>query len=411
MINRISTSLAQQLGINSILSQQAQVNQTQQQISLGKRILTPSDDPAGSVYILDLNQSISRTEQFQSNIEYARNRLSLSDSTLQNVTNSIQRVRELAIQGFNDTNTAEDRGFIAQEMFQRLDELLALSNTKDANGDFLYAGFKSQTQAFTGSASTGTFSYQGDQGQRLIQIGENRSLADNNSGAEVFFNLKDKNGNPEDMFSTLYGLATDLANNKAAKEEAVLTMGSLPADGDIITLNGINYEFDNDATVSLGNTSVPIGVDTDATSTNLETAINTQQSLGNTDVTASVINNQIRLLADQQGAGKLSISTPPAGLTLSTPVSIPLYDRLDQLDTALNRVLDVRAQIGARLNVIDSQDDINQDFILSMQQTKSQVEDIDMAEAISRFNLQVVALQAAQQAYVRVQGLSLFNQL
>ncbi len=86
MINRISTSLAQQLGINSILSQQAQVNQTQQQISLGKRILTPSDDPAGSVYILDLNQSISRTEQFQSNIEYARNRLSLSDSTLQNVT-------------------------------------------------------------------------------------------------------------------------------------------------------------------------------------------------------------------------------------------------------------------------------------------------------------------------------------
>lgn len=411
MINRISTSLAQQLGINSILSQQAQVNQTQQQISLGKRILTPSDDPAGSVYILDLNQSISRTEQFQSNIEYARNRLSLSDSTLQNVTNSIQRVRELAIQGFNDTNTAEDRGFIAQEMFQRLDELLALSNTKDANGDFLYAGFKSQTQAFTGSASTGTFSYQGDQGQRLIQIGENRSLADNNSGAEVFFNLKDKNGNPEDMFSTLYGLATDLANNKAAKEEAVLTMGSLPADGDMITLNGINYEFDNDATVSLGNTSVPIGVDTDATSTNLETAINTQQSLGNTDVTASVINNQIRLLADQQGAGKLSISTPPAGLTLSTPVSIPLYDRLDQLDTALNRVLDVRAQIGARLNVIDSQDDINQDFILSMQQTKSQVEDIDMAEAISRFNLQVVALQAAQQAYVRVQGLSLFNQL
>ena len=141
MINRISTSLAQQLGINSILSQQAQVNQLQQQISLGKRILSPSDDPAGSVYILDLNQSISRTQQFQSNIEYARNRLSLSDSTLQNVTNSIQRVRELAIQGFNDSNTAEDRGFIAQEMFQRLDELLALSNTKDANGDFLYAGF------------------------------------------------------------------------------------------------------------------------------------------------------------------------------------------------------------------------------------------------------------------------------
>lgn len=411
MINRISTSLAQQLGINSILSQQAQVNQTQQQISLGKRILTPSDDPAGSVYILDLNQSISRTEQFQSNIEYARNRLSLSDSTLQNVTNSLQRVRELAIQGFNDTNTAEDRSFIAQEMFQRLDELLALSNTKDANGDFLYAGFKSQTQAFTGSASTGMFSYQGDQGQRLIQIGENRSLADNNSGAEVFFNLKDKNGNPEDMFSTLYGLATDLASNRPAAEETVLTFDpvTLPSDDETISVNGIVYEFDTDGGVTAPNIAVDILSATNAD--DIAAALQGVLAVNDLSVTAVATNNQIVITANTPGEGELTIDASSTSTASATSVSIPLYDRLDQLDTALNRVLDVRAQIGARLNVIDSQDEINQDFILSMRQTKSQVEDIDMAEAISRFNLQAVALQAAQQAYVRVQGLSLFNQL
>ena len=98
-------------------------------------------------------------------------------------------------------------------------------------------------------------------------------------------------------------------------------------------------------------------------------------------------------------------------MSITTPASIPLYDRLDQIDTAIGRVLDVRAKIGARLNVIDSQNEINQDFLLSIKQTKSQVEDLDMAEAISRFNLQVVSLQAAQQAFVRVQNLSLFNQL
>jgi flagellar hook-associated protein 3 FlgL len=323
----------------------------------------------------------------------------------------LQRVRELAVQGFNATNTASDKESIAQEMFQRLDEVLALANAKDANGDYLYAGFKAQTQAFTGSAASGQFAYQGDQGQRLIQIGENRTVADNNAGAEVFFNLQDKNGNAEDMFSTLYGLATDLVNNKPAKEEVGLTMAMEPTDGQTVTLNGITYEFESTGGVAAGNVSVAIAGDVNTTTNNLGTAINTEQGLGNTNVTANVINNEIRIIADTEGAGELNISAPPAGLNITATVSIPLYDRLDQIDTAIDRVLDVRAQIGARLNVIDSQNEINQDFLLSIKQTKSQVEDLDMAEAISRFNLQVVSLQAAQQAFVRVQNLSLFNQL
>jgi flagellar hook-associated protein 3 FlgL len=412
MVDRISTSLAQQLGINTILLQQAQVNQSQQQISLGKRILTPADDPSGAAQILDFNQSISRITQFQTNINYAESRLELSDGTLQNVTNSLQRVRELAVQGFNDTNTATDRQSIAEEMFQRLDEIIALANTKDANGDYLYAGFKGQTQAVTGSAETGVFSFQGDQGQRLIQIGENRTVSDNNSGAEIFFNLQDKNGDAEDMFSTLYNLATDLASNKPAAEEMTLTMGSLPTDGETVVINGITYEFDTDATTTPGNTSVAIGIDTDSTISNLEAAINIEQGLGNTDVTSMSIGSTLTLLADNKGADTLSFTDGTGGdVAITKAASIPLYDHLDQLDTAINRVLDVRAQIGSRLNAIDSQNEINQDFLLSIQSTKSQIEDLDMAEAISRFNLQIVGLQAAQQSFVKVQNLSLFNLL
>lgn len=412
MADRISTSLAQQLGINSILLQQTKVNQTQQQISLGKRILTPADDPAAAAQILDLNQSISRLTQFQTNVGYAENRLTVSDSTLEAVTNSLHRVRELAVQGFNDSNTLTDKGAIAQEMFQRLDEMIALANTKDANGDYLYAGFKSQIQAVIGSSDSGVFTYQGDQGQRLLQIGENRSISDGNAGAEIFFDLQDKNGNAESMFTTLYSLATDLANNKPAAEEMTLSMGNLPADGETVSINGVTYEFDNDATITLGNTSVTIGADTDETASNLSSAINSEQGLGNTDVTASVIGSTLTLVSDEQGAGTLSFTDGTGGdLSITIPASIPLYDHLSQIDTALNRILDVRSQIGARLNVIDSQNEINQDFLLSIQQTKSQVEDLDMAEAISRFNLQIVSLQAAQQAFIRVQSLSLFDRL
>lgn len=411
MFDRISTSLSQQLGINAVLLQQAQVNQTQQQISLGKRILTPSDDPSGATRILDLNQSISRITQFQSNINYAENRLELSDGTLQNVTNSLQRVRELAVQGFNATNTAADRESIAQEMFQRLDELLALANTKDANGDYLYAGFKTQTEAFTGSSDSGVFNYQGDQGQRLIQIGEGRTVADGNTGAEIFFNLQDKNGNPEDMFSTLYNLATDLATNRPAAEESELTFSSVPLDAESITINGINYEFDDGTGPAITPPIIAVDISTATTGDDVASSLNMVVASNDSTVTLDQTNNELRIIANTPGEDELTIDASSTSAASAITVSIPLYDHLDQLDTALERISDVRSQIGARLNVIDSQNEINQDFLLSIQSTKSQIEDLDMAEAISRFNLQIVGLQAAQQSFVKVQNLSLFNLL
>lgn len=389
--------------------QQAQVNQTQQQISLGKRILTPSDDPSASVQLLDLNESISRLDQFQSNLDYATNRLSLSEVTLQAVTNSLQRVRELAVQGFNATNTAVDKKSIAQEMFQRLDEIVALANTKDANGDYIYAGFKAQTEPLTGSVQTGTFTFNGDQGERYIKIGENRTITDGNSGAEVFMDLTNKNGDAESIFATLFGLATDLASNRPAAEETNVTLSSIPLDAETVTVNGVIYEFDD----GTGAAIVPPIVAVDITGTlnqivdNLEAAILANDSNVSTEVNGS----ELTITALRQGEGELTIDVSSAATAGATTVSIPLYDHLDQIDTALGRILDVRSQVGARLNVLESQNNSNQDFKLNIQSTKSAIEDLDMAEAISRFNLQIVSLQAAQQSFVRVQNLSLFNLL
>ena len=420
MVDRISTSLAQQVGINNILFQQAQVNKTQQQISLGKRILTPSDDPAAAAQLLDLSQSLSRIDQFQSNLQYAENRLSLSEVTLQAVTESIHRVRELAVQGFNATNTETDKAAIAEEMFQRLDEIIALANTKDASGDYIYAGFKAQTEPFSGSSKTGVFEFNGDQGERYLKIGENRSITDGNSGAEVFFDLTNKDGEPESIFATIYGLATDLKNNRPAAEEVSFTLTADPSDGETLTVNGITYEFDDGLGGGVAGTNVSVAITTGNLSTTigaLKTAIDGQTvPAGKSDLTTAVTTSApftLTVTADTAGEGQLDALAGTA-LTVSntaTTVSIPLYDHLHQLDTGLERILNVRSQLGARLNVLDSQNETNQDFKLSITATKSDIEDLDMAEAISRFNLQIVSLQAAQQAFVRVQNLSLFNLL
>ena len=412
MVDRLSTSLAQQNGIYNILQQQKTLNETQQQISSGKRILSPSDDPAGSIQLMDLSESLSRLEQFQDNLNYAQNRLSLSESTLSSVTDNLQRVRELAVQGFNSTNSATDKKSLALEILQRLDELVALANTKDANGDYLYAGFKSQTEPFSGSAATGSFSYNGDQGVRYLKVGENRTITDGNAGAEVFFDLQDKDGNAESMFATLYGLATDLDNAVPAAEEALLTLGTVPENGETLTINSVVYEFNTGAA-----TSPNVLVDTSGSPTT-DTVVERLRTAmgGDSTVTAVRTANQLLLTSTTEGSGMLTLTDGTSGgaaadITVTSSVSIPLFDHLDQLDTALGRILDVRAQLGARLNVLDSQNNVNQDFKLSIQTTKSEIEDLDMAEAISRFNLQIVSLQAAQQAFVKVQNLSLFNLL
>jgi flagellar hook-associated protein 3 FlgL len=84
---------------------------------------------------------------------------------------------------------------------------------------------------------------------------------------------------------------------------------------------------------------------------------------------------------------------------------------LNNIDQALGHVLEVRADVGVRLNQVETQRSINESFTLQLEDTLSDIQDLDYAEAISRLNLQLTALQAAQQTYVKVQGLSLFNYL
>ncbi|MGH8549221.1 MAG: flagellar hook-associated protein FlgL [Methylococcales bacterium] len=298
---RITTSLAQQLGIQAITDQQARLSKTQLQLSSGLKISTPSDNPVDSTRILDFNQSIASLQQFSSNINVAQSRLSFEENTLTQATDSLQRLRELAVQGANATLNASDRASIESEARQILDELLGLSNTQNANGEYLFSGFRTNTQPFTGTSTTppGGFTYNGDSNQRFLQIGSTRQVADGDAGLSVFGD---------------------------------------PAAGTSV--------FD-----------------------------------------------AVAKFADNLGA------------------NTPDTNDIAAIDSALQRIDAVRSTIGARLNTLDQQKNLNDGTVLDIRSALSDVQDLDYAEAISRLNLQSTVLQAAQQAYVRVQGLSLFNYL
>jgi len=190
---RISSSQLHAAAINSILGQQSSLSEIQLQIATGRKILTPADDPAGSARALNLLQSESATGQYNRNIDIAESRLQFEEVSLTSVTELVQRVRELTVQGNNDSLDAEARSLVATEIRQRFDELLTLANTRDSNNEYIFSGFQALTQAFTLNTD-GTVSYNGDEGQRFLQVGPSRQVATGDSGADVFGLVGSGNG-------------------------------------------------------------------------------------------------------------------------------------------------------------------------------------------------------------------------
>ncbi|NJA08383.1 flagellar hook-associated protein 3 [Methylococcaceae bacterium WWC4] len=180
---RISTTWNHQLGVDAMLEQQSKLSDTQLKLSSGKKYLSPSENAPAAVSLINLEQNIKENQQFQTNIGAARQRLELQESSLENATNVLQRIRELAVQGMNDSNTVTNRQEIAAEIDQLNKQLLGIANTKNANGEYLFAGYKSDTIPYL---DTPTFAYQGDANQRSIAIGPNRTITDGDAGEAVF---------------------------------------------------------------------------------------------------------------------------------------------------------------------------------------------------------------------------------
>ena len=176
-----------------MLDQQSKLSRVQEQVATGKKITKPSEDPVAAAKVVKLNDILKTAEQYQANINAARSQLTLEEGALADTVSVYHRIRELTIQANNAGQTNETRGYIAEEMQQLLEELVALANATDSNGDFLFSGNKGKFKPFAKNANGG-FDYHGDDGQRFIQIGPGRTIAINDSGSDVFREVRDGNG-------------------------------------------------------------------------------------------------------------------------------------------------------------------------------------------------------------------------
>jgi flagellar hook-associated protein 3 FlgL len=404
---RISSNSIFDNGVLQLSNLQVGLAHTQNQLSTGRRILTASDDPVAAARALEVTQSEQINLQLATNRQNANSSLSQVDLALSGVTSLLQDVKTLTVNAGNAGLNDADRKSIATELAGRFDDLLGLANTADGAGGFLFAGFKATTLPFIKTA-TGA-QYQGDQGQRILQVGSTRFLPISDSGNSVFENNINGNGTfvtgassaPPNQGSGI--VSSGSVTNAAALtgENYSITFAVAPGSPPVTTFDVLNTT--TGVPVSQGNpytSGQPINFD------GLQLDVRGSPADGDSftvqpSTKQSIFTTLVNLIS--------TLQTTAVGATGQANLTNGLNAAQDNIDSALDNILSVRSTVGSRLREIDALDSSGQDLDIQYKQTLANLQDLDYTKALSQFAQTQTTLQAAQQSFIKIAKLSLFD--
>lgn len=401
---RISTSMLYDLGVGTVQQQYTDLLKLQQQMGTGRRVLTPSDDPIAAARALDVAQSQSTNEQFMTNADNASNALALQESTLGQAGDILQNARVLAVNAGNPALSNADRASLATELQGFYDQLLGLANTTDGNGQYLFSGYKGGTTPFS-QTSLGNVTYNGDQGQRVVQISASRQAPISSSGAEVFQRIRNGNG----VFVTAAASAN--TGSGIVSVGTVLDQATWNASSRNFQINftsATTYDVvDNGPPVSTVVTGAAYTSGSSITIAGAE--LNITGTPANGDVFTVQASRTDQDVFKTLGSLITALKTPLSGASGSARLTNNLNTALSNIDLAQDNLLTVRSIAGATLKEVETQRGLGEDLALQYKSTLSSLQDLDYAKAISDMALKQANLDAAQKSFLKVQGLSLFN--
>ena len=411
---RISTTQTFHRGLSSIQRVRNAAADSQAQISSGRKFLSPADDPVAATRILQINQELALLNQYQRNIISVTNRLSLEESVLVGISDLLQRIREISVQAGNGSLNQVDRGFLAEEVEVRLQEMLGLLNQKDSNNEFIFAGYKGATQPFVNSGGGG-YKFQGDEGERLVQISASTFISSRDSGKSLFEQIPAVNNtvitsnNPTNTAVPPANISVGEVIDQAAFDQfyprdvyiEFKPLGAIePADLNYtvrrMSDNRVIEGLQNERYVS-GELIIFNGIGIRISGT---------PDPGDSFIIESSSNQSILNTMSRMVDGLRNFDDSLQGRRLVTELVATSITNLESAQTSL---LVTRSKLGARLNTLESTQALHEQIELVSRSVLSQLRDVDFAEAVSRLSLETFVLEAAQQSFARIANLSLFR--
>ncbi|WP_252105783.1 MULTISPECIES: flagellar hook-associated protein FlgL [unclassified Halomonas] len=416
---RISSVTMYEQSSASINRQQGDLLKIGQQLSSGRKVVNPSDNPQAASQAVGVSQSMAMSEQYGNSRVSARTSLAQSESVLNSVSDSITSAKTLLIQASSDTLSNADRESIASELKGVYQTLIGQANTADGNGRYLFGGQIDNAPPYVANEQ-GAMKYNGSDMVREQRIDSSRNMPVAESGRAIFQKVPSGAG----------------YIGEAVRSDGVRNAGSVILSGPQVSdVNGEGYGDDY---------RITFGGDTETPTLSVQRLTQDQGWQPVPDMTDIAYTGgdapqrlvfgglSVSLSGASEAADEVNISQAKnaqrepdlfkameeAIRVLENPASSDvekadlrntLNTSMRDLDNALDNVLTVRASAGARLNELDVIDSIASNRMMSYTQTMSDLVDLDYVEAISEYSLRQVGMQASQQTFMNMKGMSLFD--
>jgi flagellar hook-associated protein 3 FlgL len=396
---RVTQSMEQAQFLSALNQLESNISTTQDGISSGLAFSTASQDPVGAGLVAGYNQVLAQSQQYTSNGNSATGSLNTEDSALTQLQNQLQSLRDLALEANNATESPSDLSAIATQVQQIQQSILSVANTQDGTGNYIFAGYSTQTQPFAQSTTGATYS--GDQGQRQVQIGAGQTVVVGDNGDLLFNQVKTGNGT-FNVTPAGTNTGTGILGATAVTDPADYTGGTY------------SIEFtapDAYQVVNSGGTVVTSGNYTSGqaiTFAGMQVTLSGAPASGDSFAVAPSTDQSV-FTTVQNLANALQQSTvTPAG---QTQLNNSIVAAINGIDQALDNSQTVQSSVGARLNTITTAQAVATTQQTQLQQSISNIQSLDYPSAVTSLDSENTTLSAAMEAYTQTEGLSLFKYL
>jgi flagellar hook-associated protein 3 FlgL len=238
MIGRVTQQMTASNLLANINQALDRIDTTQQELSTGKKINQPSDNPYGTSLALQLNNQIGNLNSYSNNVNDGTGWTQTGNAALSDITNAVQRIRELVVQAANGTQTQADMTADAAEVGQLIDQIKQDANTQ-YNGQYIFSGAATTTQAYQAGSND---AYAGDTGQVTRQIGPNTSLSVNADLSSVLGTGQTVSGQPAGDGKLLNTLR-NIVDSMQSGNSGALSSGLSQLDSNLGSLNGVTADL------------------------------------------------------------------------------------------------------------------------------------------------------------------------
>lgn len=402
---RVSNEMLASNATYNIDNLMSNLDQTEQELSTGKQVSQPSDNPVAYAQIMFYQSQINQQNNYLGNISASQGLLQTTVTALGSMQSLLQQAGSLYAEGEDDALSNTDRQSIVQQLNQMITQAVGIANT-NYGGQYIFAGSSTSTEPFVVSGNPpASVSYQGDGNYVQTQVNQGVTVAGNIPGNDAFL------GGGPNSFNNVFNALINLRNAFQNTESASLIPINNPPNN-LSYVATINSQAGNFATTPVG--PGPNSFTVNGVTINYDTGVDSIQDIvnsinaANAGVTASVNNvanpTQIIIQSTNGELPKL------ADVTGNFTSFMQLQGNLSQIEAAQNLVTNDQSTVGSSLNELTQAQTFLQSQQTNLTASISSLQDTNVTSAISNLSLQQTALQSALQSSAMIlQQTNLFN--